>query len=54
MPQIRHPSDEVINGFGRTGKMAAHQHYGVSPDITAVAKGISSAYQPIAATVVNE
>src|SRR5580658_6563471 len=45
--------DEVINGFGRTGKWFAHQHYGVSPDIIAVAKGISSAYQPIAATVVK-
>ena len=45
--------DEVINGFGRTGKMFAHQHYGVKPDIIAVAKGISSAYLPIAATVVR-
>jgi adenosylmethionine-8-amino-7-oxononanoate aminotransferase len=45
--------DEVINGFGRTGKMFAHQHYGVSPDIVAIAKGISSAYMPIAATVVK-
>jgi adenosylmethionine-8-amino-7-oxononanoate aminotransferase len=45
--------DEVINGFGRTGKMFAHQHYGVSPDIVALAKGISSAYLPIAATVVK-
>jgi taurine-pyruvate aminotransferase len=45
--------DEVINGFGRTGKMFAHQHYDVSPDIIAVAKGISSAYMPIAATVVK-
>jgi taurine-pyruvate aminotransferase len=45
--------DEVINGFGRTGKMFAHQHYGVKPDIIAVAKGISSAYMPIAATVVR-
>jgi adenosylmethionine-8-amino-7-oxononanoate aminotransferase len=45
--------DEVINGFGRTGKMFAHQHYAVSPDIIAVAKGISSAYMPIAATVVK-
>jgi adenosylmethionine-8-amino-7-oxononanoate aminotransferase len=45
--------DEVINGFGRTGKMFGHQHYGVSPDIVAVAKGISSAYLPIAATVVK-
>jgi adenosylmethionine-8-amino-7-oxononanoate aminotransferase len=45
--------DEVINGFGRTGKMFAHQHYGVAPDIVAIAKGISSAYLPIAATVVK-
>src|ERR1700761_454757 len=45
--------DEVINGFGRTGKMFAHQHTGVSPDIIAVAKGISSAYMPLAATVVK-
>lgn len=45
--------DEVINGFGRTGRMFGHQHYDVSPDIVAVAKGISSAYLPIAATVVK-
>lgn len=45
--------DEVINGFGRTGKYFGHQHYGVKPDIIAVAKGISSAYMPIAATVVK-
>jgi adenosylmethionine-8-amino-7-oxononanoate aminotransferase len=45
--------DEVINGFGRTGKMFAHQHYGVAPDLIAIAKGISSAYMPIAATVVK-
>jgi adenosylmethionine-8-amino-7-oxononanoate aminotransferase len=45
--------DEVINGFGRTGRMFAHQHYGVAPDIVAIAKGISSAYLPIAATVVK-
>jgi taurine-pyruvate aminotransferase len=45
--------DEVINGFGRTGKMFGHQHYGVSPDIMAVAKGIVSAYLPIAATIVK-
>jgi adenosylmethionine-8-amino-7-oxononanoate aminotransferase len=44
--------DEVINGFGRTGKLFAHQHYGVKPDIIALAKGISSAYLPMAATVI--
>jgi len=46
--------DEVINGFGRTGRMFGHQHYGISPDIMAVAKGIVSAYLPIAATVVKD
>ena len=45
--------DEVINGFGRTGKMFAHQHYGVRPDMVSIAKGIVSAYLPIAATVVR-
>jgi taurine-pyruvate aminotransferase len=45
--------DEVINGFGRTGKMFAHQHYGVQPDIVTIAKGLVSAYLPIAATVVR-
>jgi adenosylmethionine-8-amino-7-oxononanoate aminotransferase len=45
--------DEVINGFGRTGKMFAHQHADVKPDIVAIAKGIVSAYLPIAATVVR-
>jgi taurine-pyruvate aminotransferase len=45
--------DEVINGFGRTGKMFGHQHWDVTPDIVSIAKGISSAYLPIAATVVK-
>jgi len=45
--------DEVINGFGRTGKMFGHQHWGITPDIMAIAKGISSAYLPIAATLVR-
>jgi adenosylmethionine-8-amino-7-oxononanoate aminotransferase len=45
--------DEVINGFGRTGAMFAHQHSGVDPDMVSIAKGIVSAYLPIAATVVK-
>src|SRR5215813_4013911 len=45
--------DEVINGFGRTGKMFGHQHWDLTPDIVSIAKGISSAYLPIAATVVK-
>jgi len=34
--------DEVQGGFGRTGKLFVHQHYGVSPDLIACGKGISS------------
>ncbi|MBW2724137.1 MAG: aminotransferase class III-fold pyridoxal phosphate-dependent enzyme [Deltaproteobacteria bacterium] len=46
--------DEVVTGFGRTGKMFAHQHWGVEPDIITLAKGIASGYMPLAATVVRQ
>lgn len=46
--------DEVINGFGRTGRWFAHQHYGIRPDLMAVAKGISSGYLPLAATLATD
>jgi adenosylmethionine-8-amino-7-oxononanoate aminotransferase len=46
--------DEVINGFGRTGKMFGYQHWGITPDIVSIAKGISSAYLPIAASVIRD
>jgi adenosylmethionine-8-amino-7-oxononanoate aminotransferase len=45
--------DEVINGFGRTGKWFATEHFGVTPDIMTMAKGLSSGYAPIAATIVR-
>ncbi|NTW00970.1 MAG: aspartate aminotransferase family protein [Oscillochloris sp.] len=45
--------DEVINGFGRTGKWFATEHYGITPDIMTMAKGLSSGYAPIAATIVR-
>jgi adenosylmethionine-8-amino-7-oxononanoate aminotransferase len=45
--------DEVICGFGRTGKRFGHQHYGVRPDIVTMAKGITSAYLPLSATAVR-
>ena len=45
--------DEVICGFGRTGKMFAIEHWGVVPDIMTVAKGIISSYLPLAATIVK-
>ena len=46
--------DEVVAGFGRTGRMFGHQHWGVKPDIVTFAKGLASGYMPIAATVVNQ
>ncbi|QKG71357.1 aspartate aminotransferase family protein [Erythrobacter mangrovi] len=45
--------DEVITGFGRTGKMWGHETVGVSPDIIPMAKGLSSGYLPISATAVS-
>jgi len=47
-------ADEVICGFGRTGKMFAMEHWGVVPDIMTMAKGIISSYLPLAATVVKK
>src|SRR5690606_16050468 len=46
--------DEVINGFGRTGKWFAYQHYGLEPDMITVAKGITSGYQPLGAVLATE
>lgn len=39
--------DEVQTGFGRTGRMFAHEHWGLSPDIVTVAKALSGGYIPI-------
>jgi len=46
--------DEVICGFGRTGKWFGIDHWGVNPDIIIMAKGISSVYVPLAAVLIDE
>ncbi len=46
--------DEVVAGFGRTGKFFGFQHFDVDPDMVTLAKGMASAYEPISATVVKQ
>ncbi|MEH7492033.1 aspartate aminotransferase family protein, partial [Neobacillus niacini] len=46
--------DEVICGFGRTGKAFGFMNYDVKPDIITMAKGITSAYLPLSATAVRK
>jgi len=46
--------DEVITGFGRTGRMFGHEHWGgIRPDMLSLAKGLSSGHIPLGASVVR-
>jgi len=47
-------SDEVMSGFGRTGKWFAVDNWGVVPDMITMAKGITAGYVPLGAVVVSE
>ncbi len=47
-------ADEVICGFGRTGRMFGSETFGLRPDIVVMAKALSSAYLPISATAISE
>jgi len=46
--------DEVVCGFGRSGKFWGHDHYDVDPDIVTMAKGLASSYEALSATVVKQ
>lgn len=46
--------DEVATGFGRTGALFASHHEKITPDLLAVAKGITGGYLPLAATLATE
>jgi adenosylmethionine-8-amino-7-oxononanoate aminotransferase len=47
-------ADEVMTGFGRTGRMFAIEHEAVIPDMLVLAKGLSGGYLPLAITLVSE
>jgi adenosylmethionine-8-amino-7-oxononanoate aminotransferase len=47
-------TDEVITGFGRTGKMFGMEHYGVAPDMMCFAKGVTSGYAQLGGVVFSK
>ena len=47
-------ADEVVTGFGRTGRMFGLENWNVLPDLMSFAKGITSAYMPLGGVMVNE
>lgn len=46
-------ADEVMTGFGRTGRVLGSDHHGIRPDLLTAAKGISGGYAPVGAVIVS-
>lgn len=47
-------ADEILSGYGRTGKFSAIEHWNVRPDIITLGKGLASGYAPLAACIASE
>ena len=47
-------ADEILTGFGRTGRMFACEHASVSPDLICLSKGLTGGYLPLAVTAATE
>ena len=51
---IKWIADEVMSGFGRTGKWFAYQHSTVEPDLIVFAKGVNSGYVPLGGVIISD
>ena len=51
---IKWIADEVMSGFGRTGKWFAYQHSAVEPDLIVFAKGVNSGYVPLGGVIISD
>ncbi len=47
-------ADEIVTGFGRTGRNFGYQHWDAQPDILVVAKGLSGGYVPLSGLIISE